>query len=1500
MLSASVAFAADEDITLNGVDDEVSEEEVLSVEEDADALSVVDDTVIEADDGADVLKTTKTVTNDTFFNYFNEDGDLNSTEEELEFEGDFTGINVNYITIDKAIKLTGKNATFNGVSFVITANNVVLDGFKLYSDNKDTSLISIGEVTNVTISNNLLDYKALKDFNSYGIYAYNIDTLKLINNTINYVGNTNGSSINNAIYVEGDSNEKKASKNIIVEGNKFDITIPSIEVNYMTSPYTTYSEGIVFFFCEDVKFSKNTVNMKYNTFEIGKTSPDSFYALSVKSNENINDLDWDDDDNPIFTYPITSKNVEITANNFTVCGHNHTYAVALAADNFKISGNVFNVSSQGPYANAITLNNLAANGNVTDNNISVSAQDAVYGIVSYQMGHPIKDNVYRNNNIIADAYLACGMELSEINSIVDHNMITSTGNYTYGILMSLFGDSDKGIISDNTIVNLGSNIGDKGTNDPIAPKNSMAITVKSNADEANLIIKENNIFSTNIGINVAEDSEKVTLQNNTIVVTANNGKKDNYAIVAEDAYDLTIIGNNVTYSGLVDYQFTVVDSYEWGGYTYYIYDSSNNTRTYGVYIKDSEVVISGNDFNIMIPTFAVNWGAVREAFSEGIVLEGCDDLKFTDNNVVVTANGGTSWDTIYGIDILNSANPLVENNNITVNGAGYTYAIIINDEYFNITENNITVTSDNYACGIDVEGAANGAIKNNSIVINAATSAYPIYTGMTAGNDVIVDISGNEIEGRAYYAVGLEIAASKALIERNNVYVDGNHTIGVATKVADLIINDNAINAFASNEGNESVGDNMGPLNSAIKVVGGNATITNNAIASNAIGINVDPTAVKVNIEKNDITVNANSGKVDNYAIVADNITDLKVVNNNITYSGLVDYQFTVVDSYEWGGYTYYIYDSSNNTRTYGVYIKDSEVVISGNDFNIMIPTFAVNWGAVREAFSEGIVLEGCDDLKFTDNNVVVTANGGTSWDTIYGIDILNSANPLVENNNITVNGAGYTYAIIINDEYFNITENNITVTSDNYACGIDVEGVANGNISDNTISIVSTSSAYPIYSGMNQAPVTVDIKNNDISAESYYAIGIEVGGDKVLIEENNIDVKGNYTMGIASQVSELTVNNNTIVSVGSDQGNDPVYDTMGAVTTGIMVNKGNFTITNNDVETTGEYAAVLGDNNGSVINNQLSSNAGAGDNAIIGLGNVTVSGNPATKNKYLKVVLFANDFTKVYGSADQFIAKILDENGQPVGNKTIKLIIDGVTYTNTSDFDGNVAFDINLVAGEYSATVKFDGDADYGFKSIVSIITVTPKPTAFTAPAATFLVTATKSGVNYNIVLKDNSGNVLANKSVNITFNGKTSTVVTDAKGAIAYKVVATKAGSYNLALSFAGDDKYAASTATAAIKVNKEAVKITAKKKTFKAKVKTKKYTVTVKDSKGKAIKGLKVTLKVKGKKYTAKTNAKGKATFKIKNLKKKGTYTAKVNFAGNNLYNKAAKSVKITVKK
>ena len=98
---------------------------------------------------------------------------------------------------------------------------------------------------------------------------------------------------------------------------------------------------------------------------------------------------------------------------------------------------------------------------------------------------------------------------------------------------------------------------------------------------------------------------------------------------------------------------------------------------------------------------------------------------------------------------------------------------------------------------------------------------------------------------------------------------------------------------------------------------------------------------------------------------------------------------------------------------------------------------------------------------------------------------------------------------------------------------------------------------------------------------------------------------------------------------------------------------------------------------------------------------------------------------------------------------------------------------------------------------------------------------------------------------------------------------------------------------------KVTKKATKITAKKKTFKAKKKTKKYSIVLKSGK-KAVKKVKVTLKVGKKTYKATTNSKGKATFKITKLNKKGKYTAVIKFKGNKNYKATSKKVKITVKK
>jgi hypothetical protein len=136
-------------------------------------------------------------------------------------------------------------------------------------------------------------------------------------------------------------------------------------------------------------------------------------------------------------------------------------------------------------------------------------------------------------------------------------------------------------------------------------------------------------------------------------------------------------------------------------------------------------------------------------------------------------------------------------------------------------------------------------------------------------------------------------------------------------------------------------------------------------------------------------------------------------------------------------------------------------------------------------------------------------------------------------------------------------------------------------------------------------------------------------------------------------------------------------------------------------------------------------------------------------------------------------------------------------------------------------------------------------------------------------------------------------------------YKLNMVRAGRYTMAFSFAGDDNYTSAFACVCVDLDKKPLKIKAAAKSFKASAKTKKYTVRLKtilgascDGKTYFAAGKKVTMKINGKTYTAKTNAKGQATFNLK-ITKKGKFTAKVSFAGDVTYEAASKSVKLTIK-
>ncbi|WP_407410721.1 right-handed parallel beta-helix repeat-containing protein [Methanobrevibacter sp.] len=212
---------------------------------------------------------------------------------------------------------------------------------------------------------------------------------------------------------------------------------------------------------------------------------------------------------------------------------------------------------------------------------------------------------------------------------------------------------------------------------------------------------------------------------------------------------------------------------------------------------------------------------------------------------------------------------------------------------------------------------------------------------------------------------------------------------------------------------------------------------------------------------------------------------------------------------------------------------------------------------------------------------------------------------------------------------------------------------------------------------------------------------------------------------------------------------------------------------------------------------------------------------------------------------------------------------------------------------GVYQVSASYYGLYDVTVKNATIAIKL---KTELTSNAIT-----TTYNINKNLVitLKDSTGKALSGVSVTVDLNGA-KTYATDKNGQVKASTKGLTPKAYTAKVTFNGNTKYAKSTKDIKVTVKKATPKMKAKKKTFKRTVKTKKYTIVLKDNTGKAMKKVKVTLKIKGKKtITVKTNSKGKATFKIKKLTKKGTFKSKITFKGNKYYNKVTKKVKIKVK-
>jgi hypothetical protein len=273
---------------------------------------------------------------------------------------------------------------------------------------------------------------------------------------------------------------------------------------------------------------------------------------------------------------------------------------------------------------------------------------------------------------------------------------------------------------------------------------------------------------------------------------------------------------------------------------------------------------------------------------------------------------------------------------------------------------------------------------------------------------------------------------------------------------------------------------------------------------------------------------------------------------------------------------------------------------------------------------------------------------------------------------------------------------------------------------------------------------------------------------------------------------------------------------------------------------------------------------------------------------------LFTDNMFMSYGNDTSFDAYCLDEHGNPQLKGEVDFYLNGVMYQRYTDNDGIGGINLtlrHLNLGNHTITSFNVRTNEY----VTNWIYVYDPKTELEAKA----VTATYNVNKELVITLKGDGKGLSGVNITVDLNGVKS-YTTDEDGQVKINVANLVPNIYTAKIAFAGNDKFNSSATTAKVIVKKAQPRIVAKMKTFNAKTKTKTYAIVLKDNKGKAIKNAKVTLKISGKKIiTVKTDSNGKATFKITNLAKKGTYAAIIKFAGDKYYNAINKNVKIAVK-
>ena len=1024
---------------------------------------------------------TNIVTNETFFDYFGDDGMLlgDITFDTLIFKGEFSNLGVNVVYVPRAIVINGDNAVLRNIAIMCeqgtTLNNLTLNATNYVADTDGALIYAIG--SDVTVNNITIDYNATDGSNNaIAVYASGADNFKLVNSTITFTGN----NVDGKVFAQGIKIAK--SNNAVVDSNIITTSCPLVDVDY--SHWGSIDTDLVFAIgvekSENVKIINNIVDNSAWTKGNNANFPtfDAFIAHTANNllikNNTISHTDLitpKGTSSYIYALDFYESNSVIVEDNRVLLnttggkeGAGAAYAVQVTGpyNNFVVRGNNLTTVSNGPNLGVYSQNYYGATEITAENNwINVTgfAGPAEFALVS---GMEFQDTVAKayNNTI----YVQNVNEYNDDNNIAGITYVQSTsGSHQFDI-------------QNNTIYSEGKYaVLIKSAKDSQIIGNTL-YAHELNGDDAaifksgtNNVVKNNYPMSTDIIIDVnnawigKEAVIGITL-NSAATGTAN-------IMIGGKTYTVNLTDGKATLkvSDLPAGENTVKVDYDGDGK----FKSSTNSTTFKVF---DGIVTNETFFDYFIN------GTLADYVPEGATLDfrgkfySHDDVKFDlaiNKPINMISTTGDAF-----IDLNTTAGSLLGENPgscFTINNGGsgsnvsgiifHNTQVWIYDAH-NVVLNNISVIVENKRVGSGVgttairHGSTNVTLKNSYIYTsNNGGSSSIVLTHVqncTVENNTIVGEGsvGNLLYLNTFNDAGCDLSNDYNKIINNKITgpspaaaicygigINGNNNL-----IAGNVINyagNGIVPAWGATPNNNTYCDNVLIGGASMSVTASSIAYNNTVSGTLTIGsdsVAYNNTAKAISVSSNSVVSNSSAtaaltvqagAKVANVTAASLSVNGKNAVIENVSISGVGTIKSsatntTLINSTFGGMLTV---QSAKNTIKYNNIVLatgDAAILATGGDNvitnNYLIAGDKLGDNAVNSTVETNIVK---DNLPGGIVNVTITAK-----DVFEGSDVIidvtvDSLSNLTEKFMLKINNK--EYVLSFTDSKANVTISDLT-----------------------------------------------------------------------------------------------------------------------------------------------------------------------------------------------------------------------------------------------------------------------------------------------------------------------------------------------------------------------------------------------------------------------------------------------------------------------------------------